>query len=458
LPALPSDRCAYHIFTPSADAETIRCAPSFQRLSALMPTHFESIDDVYRGHSYWAMTECHNRGLALGRGMDCTFVFLPPDALWSDGSLRRMHALISGGKRAVVLAGPRVTAEEVHPIVGSQFSPEDSSIRLTSREMAALLMRYVHPTGRAHFWENGSNLWAGQYYWPVGNSGMLIRATHLTPVAVRPVEREVRLGTNLDAYFVGHCCPDPSQVHVITDSDEMCALECSNADYLDGYYSDTPLSPEQHRTFLQQNTDAYHRAYLRRYIRIRAGEIGPEWLPAEAESDAVVEELLRDFAAHLTEVAPPPAILSEGERPFKRLGRLTRAVLDRQVKVAHLGPLDPGAMRPEGKHGFVVDLAELGVFAPSDKEFPGGRGARSVSHLVLLENGTPLGPAHQMHDVIRNKGRGRYSHWGTGLHFSTSDNSDPRVNGRTYTLRVPQTFAGLIQRGWWKVKKRLHAA
>jgi hypothetical protein len=54
------------------------------------------------------------------------------------------------------------------------------------------------------------------------------------------------------------------------------------------------------------------------------------------------------------------------------------------------------------------------------------------SNLKLLENENPLGPAHSLHDHIRSLGMGRYSHWGGYIYFSTSDNSDPRTNGRTY--------------------------
>lgn len=66
----------------------------------------------------------------------------------------------------------------------------------------------------------------------------------------------------------------------------------------------------------------------------------------------------------------------------------------------------------------------------------------NVSRLRLYEDDTALGPAHSMHEAIRNMGEGRFSHWGsrTGepevLYFSASDNSDPRTNGRTYRWRV----------------------
>jgi len=65
-----------------------------------------------------------------------------------------------------------------------------------------------------------------------------------------------------------------------------------------------------------------------------------------------------------------------------------------------------------------------------------GDALTSVQHStwILLEDDLPLGPAHSRHADIESKGRGRYSHWNNSIIFSTSDNSDPRTNGRTYTL------------------------
>lgn len=60
------------------------------------------------------------------------------------------------------------------------------------------------------------------------------------------------------------------------------------------------------------------------------------------------------------------------------------------------------------------------------------------SRLQVLEDGVPLGPAHALHSDIADEGEGRYSHWGDSLLFSSSDNSDPRTNGRAYHLFVPQ--------------------
>lgn len=60
--------------------------------------------------------------------------------------------------------------------------------------------------------------------------------------------------------------------------------------------------------------------------------------------------------------------------------------------------------------------------------------APSRSTLMACEDNSPLGPMHVSHADIAKNGQGRYSHWGNSIVFSTSDNSDPNTNGRTYTV------------------------
>jgi FkbM family methyltransferase len=65
-------------------------------------------------------------------------------------------------------------------------------------------------------------------------------------------------------------------------------------------------------------------------------------------------------------------------------------------------------------------------------------GGPAASTIVLLEDHQPLGPPHTQHAVIRNYGGGRFSHWHRTLFFSTSDDSDPNSNGRSYSIGIPK--------------------
>src|SRR5262245_36295957 len=58
----------------------------------------------------------------------------------------------------------------------------------------------------------------------------------------------------------------------------------------------------------------------------------------------------------------------------------------------------------------------------------------AMSMAVLREDANQLGPAHSLHEEIRDVGGGRFSHWGNGLIFSSTDNTDPRANNRRYVV------------------------
>lgn len=104
----------------------------------------------------------------------------------------------------------------------------------------------------------------------------------------------------------------------------------------------------------------------------------------------------------------PPASLAKGVVPVRR-------------------PFDS-----DGGHGWRANLAYVD---PADGD---GNDAPERSTWTLYEDEMPLGPAHAAHADIRATGGGAFSHWGQQLYFSTSDHSDPNVNGRSYTLRRPQ--------------------
>jgi hypothetical protein len=93
--------------------------------------------------------------------------------------------------------------------------------------------------------------------------------------------------------------------------------------------------------------------------------------------------------------------------------------------------LDPKKIRPEPRGPGEPGLAYVYALLNNSQSDKGG-----TSTLRLFEDGKELGPAHSPHVDIRTKGQGRWSHWGSnGLVFSTSDNSDPRTNGRKYTVK-----------------------
>lgn len=119
---------------------------------------------------------------------------------------------------------------------------------------------------------------------------------------------------------------------------------------------------------------------------------------------------------------------------------LASAVCDQNPIVTTTGVFQGSAGGPE----YVLNV-RFGVL-PDYADTPASATFASLhrSTARIFEDGHELGPAHSIHTDIRNPalGRGRFSHWGSQngsfetLRFSTSDNSDPRTNGRHYTYCV----------------------
>lgn len=87
----------------------------------------------------------------------------------------------------------------------------------------------------------------------------------------------------------------------------------------------------------------------------------------------------------------------------------------------------PIPWRHESGHCYLVEIPENFTKLAGE----------SLNAAELLEDGVPLPFPKTLHDDIRKLGEGRYSVWDHSLYFSTSDNSDPSDNGRSYELNVP---------------------
>ncbi len=103
--------------------------------------------------------------------------------------------------------------------------------------------------------------------------------------------------------------------------------------------------------------------------------------------------------------------------------------------------LDVSSAQSDGGYSYLIEDTS-GTTADNEN-------SPELSTLRLFEDGQEIGPAHSLHDDIRNTGQGSFSHWslpdGTqeSLIFSTSDNTDPRINGKSYSYCLTATATPL---------------
>jgi hypothetical protein len=136
-------------------------------------------------------------------------------------------------------------------------------------------------------------------------------------------------------------------------------------------------------------------------------------------------------------LAGPPTYVSEVEFMDKGLDRGAPVVVGQRPAPA------PGSQCPTGSKSYLVrpfvhvegyafkaSAASLVPIADTDREL-------YRSPAVLCEDGIRMGPEHSFWAAIVKSGLGRFSHYGDMAVFSSTDNSDPNVNGRQYTIVVP---------------------
>jgi hypothetical protein len=116
------------------------------------------------------------------------------------------------------------------------------------------------------------------------------------------------------------------------------------------------------------------------------------------------------------------------------IGRMLKAFLPQRHFAARLlrwdEVLETGIVNGERGNLRVLRLPNHFIFLCDDEQHNGR------SPLMLIEDGRLLGPAHYPAAMIRDHGGGMYSHYGERLWFSTSDNTDPRENGRKYEMML----------------------
>jgi hypothetical protein len=108
--------------------------------------------------------------------------------------------------------------------------------------------------------------------------------------------------------------------------------------------------------------------------------------------------------------------------------------------------IDPSRISLSDGRAYAITQTNLGMSTPSWLaccDASDSQAHPAASQITLREDGIVLGPPHTLHENIARDGAGRFSHWNGDLIFSSSDNTDPRYNGRKYTVSYVEGPA------WW---------
>jgi hypothetical protein len=289
LPAIAEPQnCRYFLYTRAQDVEKLRDSAAFARLERLLPVEILlTPEPIEVPHS--TMSWCHKDTLRRADEDDVAAVFLPPDCVWSDGSLARLQKLADAGKSTVHMTGIRLEKNSASTELRRHLSADGTTLTIAAGDLVELGLRHLHRIALSHFWgEYEGGMLAANLYWTVPGQGLVIRCFHLHPLLVKSQIKFAQFTSTIDDDLALVACPDAATEHVVEDSDEILAFELSPASHDVG----APFpkkSIDSVAAWTEMGANARHRQLARHTIRLHYRPVDPViWAPVEAEAEQVM--------------------------------------------------------------------------------------------------------------------------------------------------------------------------
>jgi hypothetical protein len=294
LPGLePNPQNRYLIYTLRENEDDLENAPSFTRLAQVMPVEIIRIrDDILQPHR--TMSDCHMDSLRRADEVGAAAVFLPPDCVWSDGSMVHLEALTRSGKSVVHMSGVRLDRDGFVPELAGQYCDNRAVLSLKARDLVAMGLRHLHPIALSHFWnEYEGGLMPANLVWTVAGEGLLLRCFHLHPLMVKTQIPFAKFSSTIDDDLALRACPDVSRDYVVRDSDELLAFEMSGLNHAvaANYYKG---AIEGVAAWAELGANKRHRELIYHSIRLHDGSVTESvWEEKEAESRKIIDDVAR---------------------------------------------------------------------------------------------------------------------------------------------------------------------
>jgi hypothetical protein len=240
---------------------------------------------------YHASSYCYREAVRDAAVAGAAAIFLIPDMILSDGSVRSIARILDSGKRAIMITGLRVIKNHIIGPLKAQFATGDV-IAAPPTKLAELALKYLHPITETHLYDSDSAFFhPSGFFWRVGDEGFLLRCFHLHPVAIHPRATDIDFAGTIDDDLLQNCDVHEDETHIVTDSDEILWLETSDID------NAVPTPPrggmEEIVDWARNNTNAYHHTLIGHTTRLHSDQQTPAlWQAAQARSDEVVASVL----------------------------------------------------------------------------------------------------------------------------------------------------------------------
>jgi len=234
IPALSSGRGnKFLIATPQTDWDALQEHPLFRLLRSYAEPEWLGLEVSPDDHRMDRKMRVMSRGhrLVASRAFrDRAYgVFVTPDLILSDGSVAAMERLVEAGKKVVLAVAIRYQHEPILAELEREgYLKAGEPLAIGSRDLMRIALRHLHSeTLRYEYdapWFAGSPV---SVYWQVpGGDGMIIHSFSWAPLvvdygALPHHDTSTFEEWTLDGDYIYRNFPTPTDVNVVTDSDEI---------------------------------------------------------------------------------------------------------------------------------------------------------------------------------------------------------------------------------------------
>src|SRR5262245_11337938 len=204
--------------------------PAVVRIRKLCSVRLVRLDDLIVSKDKYGMTltyALHRAFSDLGPAITEHWqIFLNADFILADGSLRTVIHHLANRQRIVASPSYCTVAEEVMPELRKYFDPATSTLRISHREIARLILQHRHTVIRGKTVNQTAfhMRYADQFYWSVDGGILLGYQMPVSIVGLWPERYVPEPNTYWDFGLIWEYCPR-AEICVIGDSDEFTILE-----------------------------------------------------------------------------------------------------------------------------------------------------------------------------------------------------------------------------------------
>lgn len=346
LPSLaPNPQNQYLIYTRAEDEAELKAAATFRRLSEIISVDVRLIqEEITEPHR--TMSNCHIDSIRRADEVGGAAIFLPPDCVWSEGSMLALERIARSGKSVVHMSGIRLDRDGVLPEFANSYSNNGTVLSFRPRDLVSIGLRHLHPIALTHFWKDyDGQLMPANLIWNIPGEGLLLRCFHLHPLMVKSQVPFAKFSSTIDDDLALRACPDASRDYVVTDSDEILAFEMSGLSRVVGTICPKE-SIEGVASWAEFGANARHRELVKNTIRLKAADDnGAAWSAAQAESDDVVSSIAEMNARSTVQLFYRYPAVFAGRAMASALGRGNRSDKGVFALTRYLVPLVVWLMR-----------------------------------------------------------------------------------------------------------------